>query len=296
MHSKSRKSAPTFWASSLNAVTLLTKQPACSGLKSLKWQQVQQCGFPFQISTISDKILQKNQATEIFYGLWWTTLRKICSNGATTKLDQKAIVQQKPAAFPFRFVKIQTSFHKTDPTGTLNGLRSTKPRKFKPKNGRTHHHAPPRICEDQRPSLSNLWKSASNFRKLIVPWSFTALDLQNLKFSAPESRPRADTRRRNVRLNEHAPPSELTHRSSLKRVARATHATCHTRPEWWHHPWRHIAEDACGTCGTCGPSTRLKEVRRVRSDGGACSLRRTIWRRVGDFLDLKISDFAVLRP
>ena len=46
---------------------------------------------------------------------------------ATTKLDQKAILQQKPAAFPFRFVKIQTLFHRTDPTGTLNGLRITKP-------------------------------------------------------------------------------------------------------------------------------------------------------------------------
>ena len=57
-----------------------------------------------------------------------------------------------------------------------------------------------------------------DFQKLIVPWSFKALDLQNLKFSAPESRPRAHTRRRNVRLNEHAPPSDLTRRTSFKRV------------------------------------------------------------------------------
>ena len=121
-------------------------------------------------------------------------------------------------SFSFKSAQIWENLHKTGVTTRSIGPRLTKPINFKPRNGRTHHHAPPRIREDPRPSLSNLWESTGDFRKLIAPWSFTALELQNLKFSGPESHPRAYTRRQIVRLNEHAPPSDLTRRTSFKRV------------------------------------------------------------------------------
>ena len=115
---------------------------------------------------------------------------------ATTKLDQKAIVQQKPATFSFKFVKIQTSFHKNDPTGTLNGLQLTKPWKIKVTGATTRPHAPTRghNLRKPQPSPSNMCKSTHDFRKRTTPGEPACLDLQNLEIPGPNDEPRAATR------------------------------------------------------------------------------------------------------
>ena len=50
---------------------------------------------------------------------------------------------------------------------------------------------------------------------------------------------------------------------------------------WWRHGWRHCFGRVC-TCGTCVLwRLRYGACARVRVDGGACTMRRTLWRRVG---------------
>ena len=91
------------------------------------------------------------------------------------------------------------SFHKTDTTRLLNGLRSTKPRNFRSKNQGTRLHAPPQASDDPRPNPSNLCKSAHDFGKLTIPSCSTASDLQNLKISGSNVKQRAATRLRQDR-------------------------------------------------------------------------------------------------
>ena len=119
------------------------------------------------------------------------------------KKKRKAISVQyntnSHAAFPFRFVKIQTLFHKTDPTGTLNGLRSTKPREFILQGISTRSHAQPRAQKAPRLSLSIPRKYARYFRTRTIPGDPPCPDLLNKKILAPNDEPRAATRHQNVR-------------------------------------------------------------------------------------------------
>ena len=59
-------------------------------------------------------------------------------------------------------------------------------------------YAPPWTRDDPRPSLSNLCKSAHDFRKLTIPWSPTALDQQNPEISGLKPQARASTRRQSI--------------------------------------------------------------------------------------------------
>ena len=68
------------------------------------------------------------------------------------------------------------SFHKTDTTRLLNGLRSTKPRNFRSKTPGTRLHTPPETSDNPQPNPSNLRKSAHDFGKLTIPWCSTAFD------------------------------------------------------------------------------------------------------------------------
>ena len=153
MHSKSRKSAPnfenkrwhlmqrnkknggsllTFWPSSLNAVTLLTEQPVCNGLKSLKWQQVQQCGFPFWISAISDKISQKINPQKSSKDFDVQNPERSSAMYKTQKDLQQwshhapPQTPKCPAGFSFKSAQVWENFHKTGATTRSIGLRSTK--------------------------------------------------------------------------------------------------------------------------------------------------------------------------
>ena len=119
------------------------------------------------------------------------------------KRKRKAISVQyntnSHATFPFRFVKIQTLFHKTDPTGTLNGLRSTKPREFILQGISTGSHAQPRAQKAPRLSLSIPRKYARYFRTRTKPLDPAALYRQNPKISGLKKPPRAATLAKNVR-------------------------------------------------------------------------------------------------
>ena len=152
------------------------------------------------------------------------------SEPPTKKRKRKAISVQyntnSHAAFPFRFVKIQTLFHKTDPTGTLNGLRSTKPREFILQGISTHSHAQPRAQNASRLSLSILRKYARYFRTRTIPGDPPCPDLQNTKILAPNDEPRASTRHQNVRRSP----------ASCHALSRAMR--WHTRLAW-RHGWRH---------------------------------------------------------
>ena len=96
-------------------------------------------------------------------------------------------------------MKIQTLFHKTDPTGTLNGLRSTKPREFILQGISTHSHAQPRAQNAPRLSLSIPCKYARYFRTRTKPLDPAALYRQNPKISGLKKPPRAATLAKNVR-------------------------------------------------------------------------------------------------
>ena len=65
------------------------------------------------------------------------------------------------ADFSSKFVKIQRSFHKTNPTGTLNGRRSTMPRKIILKKPGHEHTVIDGIV------FQNLRKTGLHFTKLI---------------------------------------------------------------------------------------------------------------------------------
>ena len=105
------------------------------------------------------------------------------------------------------------------------GSRSTKPKNFKPKNGCTRLHAPPRTRDDPRPNPSNMCKSAQGIKKLTIPWCSTASNLQNLKISGPKSPPRAATRRQSCCHDEDAPPDP-----SRAYTRRLLFRACHARP------------------------------------------------------------------
>ena len=126
-------------------------------------------------------------------------------------------------------VQNRPSFHKTDTTRLLNGLRSTKPRNFRSKNPGMRLHVPPQASDDPRPNPSNLCKSAHDFGKLTIPWCSTALDQQNPRISRPKKKARPYTRRQRIRrrgLQSHAP---------IRTASARTCHTCHT----------------CHTCRTC---------------------------------------------
>ena len=86
--------------------------------------------------------------------------------GGHHKIRPKGHSPTKTRGFPFRFVKIQTLFHKTDPTGTLNGLRFTKPWKTKLTGGNTRLHARPQDSET----------AASSFRPVQICSKFQKTD------------------------------------------------------------------------------------------------------------------------
>ena len=166
------------------------------------------------------------------------------SEPPTKKRKRKAISVQyntnSHAAFPFRFVKIQTLFHKTDPTGTLNGLRSTKPREFILQGISTHSHAQPRAQNASRLSLSILRKYARYFRTRKKPLDPAALYRQNPKISGLKKPPCADTRHQNVWRSPascHALTRADAAPSSLHALPRAMR--WHTRLVLWRHGWCH---------------------------------------------------------
>ena len=110
-------------------------------------------------------------------------------------------------------MQIGTPIQKTETTTRSIGSRSTKPKNFKPRNGRIRLHAPPQTHDDPRLNPSNLCKSVHNFGNLTEPWSFTALDQQSPKISGPKAQERAATRRPKIRRNglqSHAPGGSLT--------------------------------------------------------------------------------------
>ena len=104
-----------------------------------------------------------------------------------------------PAGFSFKSAQVWENFHKTGATTRSIGPRSTEPKNFKPRNGYICLHAPPQTRDNPQPSPSNLCKSAHDFRKLTIPWSFTALDQRNPKISSPKTQARASTRRQKIR-------------------------------------------------------------------------------------------------
>ena len=56
------------------------------------------------------------------------------------------------------------------------------------------HHAPPQTRDDQRFNFSKPCKNVHDFTKLTLQGSCTALELQNLKISGPETQTHAATR------------------------------------------------------------------------------------------------------
>ena len=125
------------------------------------------------------------------------------------------------------FVKIQTLFHKTDPTGTLNGLRSTKPRKFILQGISMCSHAQPRAQNAPRLSLSIPRKYARDFR--------------NGQYEEIHRAPIYKTQKFQARTMSHTPPeSPEIFASTNTRLHLPSRA--HTRRKFLmrrHAPWRH---------------------------------------------------------
>ena len=155
---------------------------------------------------------------------------KTHKKSSTTEPPRTATNSQRPADFSFKSVQIWENFYKTDATTPSIGPRSTKPENFKPKNGRTRCHAPPKSFDTPRHSPSNLCKPVQNFTKLTLQGSSAALDLQDMKISGQDAQPRASTRHQKVRRSSasfHA-PTQKTHA-----LSRARRAKC------WHVPSAH---------------------------------------------------------
>ena len=92
------------------------------------------------------------------------------STGATlselpVKKNRKVIIDKfSHTAFSSKFMKIQTLFHKIDPTGTLNGLRFTKPWKIKFIEANTCLHMQPQASEIADSSFKSV-QICSKFQK-----------------------------------------------------------------------------------------------------------------------------------
>ena len=156
---------------------------------------------------------------------------------------------QWPADFSFTSVQIWEKFYKTDTTTQSTGPRSTKPKNCKPKNGRTCLHAPPKTRDDQWLSPSKLCKSAHNFKKLTIPGSSTALNLQDLKISGQEAQTRASTRHQKLRWSPASFHTLLRADASLSRASRAR------RADALHAPSVDTSFNAMTSCMTSYPTT-----------------------------------------
>ena len=186
------------------------------------------CGLPFQISIISDKISQKKSTHR---NLPRTLMNKTQKDIQRRRHHAPPQTPKRPVGFSFKSAQVWENFHKTGATTRSIGPRSTEPKNFKPRNGCIRLHAPPQTRDDPWPSPSNLCKFAYDFRKLTIPWSFTALDQQNPKISGPKTQARASTRRQKIRRwlpSIYAPP----HPARCSHVPHAhTCRTCHTCPQ-----------------------------------------------------------------
>ena len=106
-----------------------------------------------------------------------------------------------------------------------------------PKSPATRCHSPPKSFDKPRHSPLNLCEPIQNFTKLTLQGSSAALDLQDLKISGQDARPRASTRHQKVRRSPasfHArhTPTQTLH--ALSRVRRAKR---------WHVPSVHDIMD-----------------------------------------------------
>ena len=125
------------------------------------------------------------------------------------------------------FVKIQSLFHKTDPTRTLNGLQCTKPRKFTLQGISIRSHAQPRAQNAPRLSLSILRKYARDFR--------------NRQYQEIHRAPIYKTQKLQARTMSHVPPESPKISASTNTRLHLPSRT-HTRRKSLmrrHAPWRH---------------------------------------------------------
>ena len=165
---------------------------------------------------------------------------KTHKKSSTTEPPRTATNSQRPADFSFKSVQIWENFYKTDAATPSIGPRSTKPENFKPKNGRTRCHAPPKSFDTPPHSPSNLCKPVQNFTQLTLQGSSAALDIQDLKISGQDAQSRTSTRHRKVRRSSasfHAPSrADAEHSRAFTRSTRQvlTRSLCA-----WRHGWRH---------------------------------------------------------
>ena len=179
--------------------------------------------------------------------------KKIFNNGATMH------GHKFPATRGFLIqicINLRRILQKNDATTRSIGLRSTKPKNFRPKSPTTRSH---NLSNDPRPRPSKLCKSAHNLRKVTIPGSSTALDLQDLKISGQESQTRASTRHQKVRwspVSFHAllcADKDLS-RSPMRRQAptRISHAL--NAPTRYTHQTLTRAFSAMTSCMTSSPT------------------------------------------
>ena len=111
------------------------------------------------------------------------------------KKNRKVIIDKlSPTAFSSKFMKIQTLFHKIDPTGTLNGLRFTKPWKIKFIGANTCLHVQPQASEIADSSFKSV-QICSKFQKMDHTRIF-----HGLRCTKPEN-----FRPKNIDTRSHAP-------------------------------------------------------------------------------------------
>ena len=111
------------------------------------------------------------------------------------KKNRKVIIDKlSPTTLSSKFMKIQTLFHKTDPTRTLNGLRFTKPWKIKLTGVNTRLHAWPQASEITDSSFKSM-EICSKFQKTDHTRVF-----HGLKCTKPEN-----FRPKNIDTHSHAP-------------------------------------------------------------------------------------------